>query len=138
MSCAVDSNVCIAILRNKAPMVARRLADEFAAGRTVALPSIVLFELRYGIERSPRPDHNRRQLEALLKAPFRHLPFEEEDAVIAARIRADLAAAGTPIGAYDMLIAAQALRTGSTLVTNNTGEFRRVQGLTLADWTTPS
>ncbi|SOD92355.1 type II toxin-antitoxin system VapC family toxin [Caenispirillum bisanense] len=138
MSCAVDSNVCIAILRNKAPIVARRLAAEFAAGRTVALPSIVLFELRYGIERSPRPDHNRRQLEALLKAPFRHLPFEEEDAVIAARIRADLAAAGTPIGAYDILIAAQALRTGSTLVTNNTGEFRRVQGLALADWTASS
>lgn len=135
MSYAVDSNVCIAILRSKVPPVARRLADEFAAGRTVAMPSIVLFELRYGIERSARPDHNRRQLEALLRAPFLHLPFEAEDAVVAARIRGALAAEGRPIGAYDLLIAAQALRHDLVLVTANQGEFSRIQGLMLADWT---
>jgi tRNA(fMet)-specific endonuclease VapC len=61
--------------------------------------------------------------------------FEEEDAVIAGDLRAELERAGTPIGPYDLLIAAQALRSGSTLVTANVREFRRVPGLAVEDWT---
>jgi tRNA(fMet)-specific endonuclease VapC len=55
--------------------------------------------------------------------------------VIAGDLRAELERAGTPIGPYDLLIAAQALRSGSTLVTANVREFRRVPGLAVEDWT---
>jgi tRNA(fMet)-specific endonuclease VapC len=61
--------------------------------------------------------------------------FEEEDAAAAGDLRATLEAAGTPIGPYDLLIAAQALRTGATLVTANVSEFARVVGLAWQDWT---
>ena len=61
-------------------------------------------------------------------------PFEAEDANHAGEIRAVLEARGTPIGAYDILIAAQARRRGATLITANTGEFERVPGLLLIDW----
>ena len=62
-------------------------------------------------------------------------PFAQEDAAIAGDLRATLEAAGTPIGPYDLLIAAQALRTGTTLVTANVSEFARVPGLVWQDWT---
>lgn len=63
------------------------------------------------------------------------IQFEEEDAPIAGDLRQTLEAAGTPIGAYDLLIAAQALRTGATIVTANVAEFGRVPGLAWQDWT---
>ena len=63
------------------------------------------------------------------------LDIDPEDARVAGEIRAELARAGTPIGPYDILIAGQAKARGLTLVTNNTGEFRRVVGLKLDDWT---
>jgi len=63
------------------------------------------------------------------------LPFGEEDALAAGDLRAGLEAAGTPIGPYDLLIAAQALRSGTMLVTANVAEFARVRGLLWQDWT---
>ena len=62
------------------------------------------------------------------------LPFEPEDAEEAGDIRAVLESAGTPIGPYDILIAAQARRRGAVLVTANIGEFSRVQGLATENW----
>jgi tRNA(fMet)-specific endonuclease VapC len=64
--------------------------------------------------------------------------FEERDAAIAGDLRASLEASGTVIGPYDLLIAAQALRTDATLVTANTSEFARVPGLMWEDWTIDS
>ncbi|MDX2257997.1 MAG: type II toxin-antitoxin system VapC family toxin, partial [Hyphomicrobiaceae bacterium] len=61
---------------------------------------------------------------------------DENDAKHAGELRAQLAAAGTPIGPYDILIAGQALRHGATLVTATTTEFARVDGLKLEDWST--
>jgi tRNA(fMet)-specific endonuclease VapC len=61
--------------------------------------------------------------------------FDEEDAAAAGELRATLEAAGTPIGPYDLLIAAQAMRTRATLVTANVSEFERVGGLVWEDWT---
>ena len=63
------------------------------------------------------------------------VPFDDEDAAAAGDLRAALEAAGTPIGPYDLLIAAQALRSGTTLVTANVSEFARVRGLLWQDWT---
>ncbi|PYU09346.1 MAG: VapC toxin family PIN domain ribonuclease, partial [Acidobacteria bacterium] len=65
------------------------------------------------------------------------LPFEEEDARTAGKIRAAMEAVGKPIGAYDLLIAGQALRHKLTLVTANAKEFGRVKGLVWEDWAKP-
>ena len=61
-------------------------------------------------------------------------PFDQEDAQEAGRVRAELEIAGKPIGAYDVLIAAQARRRRTTLVTSNVTEFDRVAGLKWGDW----
>jgi tRNA(fMet)-specific endonuclease VapC len=65
---------------------------------------------------------------------FTVIPFDNEDAACFGNLRAALAQAGTPIGAYDVMIAAQGLTKGLTVVTHNTGEFPRVPGLKLEDW----
>lgn len=62
------------------------------------------------------------------------LPFEREDARVAAQLRASLNSQGTPIGAYDLLLAVCALRRGFKIVTRNAREFVRVGGLGLEDW----
>ena len=64
------------------------------------------------------------------------LDFDDEDARTAGQVRATLGKAGTQIGAYDVMIAGQALRRGLTVVTANTSEFSRVTGLSWQDWTT--
>jgi tRNA(fMet)-specific endonuclease VapC len=69
-----------------------------------------------------------------LAGPIRLLPFDEEDARAAGMIRAATESLGRPIGAYDLLIAGQALRHEMTLVTANVREFRRVKGLEWQDW----
>lgn len=67
-------------------------------------------------------------------ADFPILDFDQNDAFVAGEIRAALAAKGTPIGPYDVLIAGQAKARGLTLVTNNVGEFNRVENLQVEDW----
>jgi tRNA(fMet)-specific endonuclease VapC len=100
-----------------------------------ALPTIVLFELRYGIAKSARPQDNAERLATFLELPIAILPFEPDDAEEAGDIRAALEPAGTPIGPYDILIAAQARRRGATLVTAKLREFARVPRLKTEDWT---
>jgi tRNA(fMet)-specific endonuclease VapC len=88
------------------------------------------------VTRSQRRQENAERVRIFLSGSVGVLAFQEEDATRAGELRADLERAGTPIGPYDLLIAAQALRTGSTLVTSNTAEFARVAGLRWEDWTT--
>ena len=103
----------------------------------ILLCSVVLAELWYGAERS---DENRRlqnlALVDALKSKYVSLPFDDAAAREYAKIRAELAQAGTPIGPNDTLIAAIARQTGATLVTHNTSEFGRVMNLVLVDWQT--
>jgi tRNA(fMet)-specific endonuclease VapC len=129
----LDTNVVIGVLRQVPGRLLRRVADELPKG-TLALSSIVLFELQYGIANSIRREENRERLAIFLQAPIEVLPFDTEDAEAAGGLRADLKRAGTLIGPYDVLIAAQARRRGAVLVTSNTGEFSRVPGLTIEDW----
>jgi tRNA(fMet)-specific endonuclease VapC len=96
----------------------------------------VLFELWYGVARSRHRADNTQRLRSFMSGAVTVLPFEEEDAATAGDLRAELERRGTPIGPYDLLIAAQALRARVTLVTANVSEFRRVPGLNWEDWST--
>ena len=98
------------------------------------LSSIVSFELWYGVAKSRHRDANTLRVETFFAGPVGVLPFDDEDARVAGSIRADLEAVGRPIGAYDLLIAGQALRRKMTLVTANVREFKRIKGLTWDDW----
>ena len=104
------------------------------SGDRIFVSSIAIFELWYGVFKSARHDFNRKRLDTFLAGPVAVLPFEEEDAQAAGSIRAALESSGNPIGAYDVLIAAQALRHQLTLVTANVSEFSRVKGLSWQDW----
>ncbi|MEX2632354.1 MAG: type II toxin-antitoxin system VapC family toxin [Tistlia sp.] len=130
----LDTNVVIAVLKQApAPLLQRFLRALPEGG--LALSSIVLFELHYGIANSARREENAERLGIFLQAPIEVLALESEDAEEAGALRAELKRAGTPIGPYDLLIAAQARRRGATLVTANRGEFARVPRLLTEDWT---
>jgi tRNA(fMet)-specific endonuclease VapC len=99
----------------------------------LCISTIVLAELLHGAQKSARPDQNRREVEHFA-ARLEVLAFDSEAAGHAADIRADLERKGTPIGAYDVLIAGHARSRGLVVVTGNLGEFRRVDGLRAEDW----
>jgi tRNA(fMet)-specific endonuclease VapC len=130
----LDTNVVIAVLKQQPAHLLERFARELPQG-TLALSTIVLFELQYGIANSARRKENTDRLAVFLQAPITVLPFEPEDTEEAGELRAELKRAGTPIGPYDLLVAAQARRRGAVLVTANAGEFARVPGLKTEDWT---
>lgn len=94
--------------------------------------SIVKMELLYGLELRPSLKWST-SVRGLI-AQFQVLAFDEQSAHHAAKIRAKLKLQGAPIGHYDVLIAATALANGLTLVTHNTREFSRVEGLVVEDW----
>lgn len=133
MKYLLDSNTCIGWLRKNQPQIVQRI--KATPPTDIALCSIVVGELLFGVERS---DPSRRvqaseNLEEFQKL-FLSLPFDDEAAEIYARVRADLTTRGLLIGGNDMMIAAIALAHGLTLVTHNTGEFSRIPGLQLEDW----
>jgi tRNA(fMet)-specific endonuclease VapC len=132
----LDTNAVIALLKNNPAGVRNRLRRVVSEGASIAVPSVVLYELWYGVARSERRRENAERLRVFLSGNINIVPFDEEDAVAAGDLRAALETAGTPIGPYDLLIAGQALRSRTTLVTANVSEFARVRGLALQDWTT--
>jgi tRNA(fMet)-specific endonuclease VapC len=131
----LDTNAVIALLKNQPPGVRSRLRRAASRGAAVTVSSVVLYELWYGVARSERRRENAERLRIFLSGNVTVVPFDEEDATVAGDLRATLAMAGTPIGPYDLLIAAQALRSGATLVTANVSEFARVPSLLWQDWT---
>ncbi len=128
----LDSNTIGYYFRGDPQIVPRLQAMRPA---DLGVPAIVEYELRYRLHRLP-PEAAAPRLAALdrLLQPMQRLPFDTECANIAARIRAELDAAGTPIGPHDTLIAATAIRYRGTLVTRNVREFSRVVGLRWVDW----
>ena len=130
----LDTNIVIYAINKRRPAAASRLESELAAGAPVWISAIALFELQFGIARSDRADQSAALLAHFLAAGIEVMPFEAEDARHAGDIRAHLTRAGTPIGHYDLLIAAHARRQGATLVTANGREFERVPGLAVEDW----
>lgn len=136
MNYLLDTNAVVALLRNKPATVRERYRSAQAAGDSLALSSVVLFELWYGVARSSRVQENTERLRVLLSGDLDLVDFDDEDARTAGQLRAALEKDGSPIGAYDLLIAGQALRRGLAVVTANTSEFSRVAGLSWQDWAT--
>ena len=131
----LDTDTCSYIMKRSYPSVLTRLQE--VAVSEVCISVVTKSELLFGVEISPR----RRQDELALNAFLAHvevLDFPDEAASHYARIRADLKARGTMIGANDLFIAAHARSLGLTLVTNNTHEFGRVHNLALENWTVAS
>ena len=135
MNYLLDTNAVIALLKNQPAGVRGRLRRAVSRGASIGVSSVVLYELWYGVARSERRRDNAERLRVFLSGNIDVVPFDEQDAVTAGDLRATLENAGTPIGPYDLLIAAQALRSGATLVTANISEFARVRGLAWQDWT---
>lgn len=134
MKYLLDTNACIALINDKSPSVRTRLRKALTEDAKLLVSSVVAFELWYGVSKSARPEANARLVETFFAGPVSLLAFEAEDAKVAGRVRAGLESVGKPIGAYDLLIAGQALRNQLTLVTANGREFRRVKGLEWEDW----
>ena len=134
MTYLLDTNAVIALLRNRPNSVRERLRAAMATGALIVVSPIVLFELWYGVARSQHQRENAERLRVFLSGAIDVVSFDREDAAIAGDLRAALEKAGAPIGPFDLLIAAQALRLRATLVTANVSEFARIEGLTWQDW----
>jgi tRNA(fMet)-specific endonuclease VapC len=130
----LDTNIVVDLLDARGPGLRERYDEARRLSMRLALSTIALFELRYGAANSDRIERNTRALDALLDEGFDLIPFDTADAAEAGAIRAHLRRAGTLIGPYDMLIAAQARRRRAILVTSNGREFERVPGLIVTDW----
>jgi tRNA(fMet)-specific endonuclease VapC len=131
----LDTNIIIAAINHRAAAVRQRLMKTLHEGTIVGIPTVVLYELWYGIKKSARIQENADALDDFLALDVTPWPFEPEDAEEAGDVRAALERLGTPIGPYDVLIAAQARRRDAILVTANKNEFARVPGLQTQDWT---
>jgi tRNA(fMet)-specific endonuclease VapC len=129
----LDTNACIALI-NGTPAAVRRRFQKTVDRHAIFVSSVSVFDLWYGVAKSSRGAFNRQRLETFLAGPIVLLPFSAEDAQAAGVARATLERAGKPIGAYDLLIAGQALQNQLTLVTANVSEFSRVKGLAWQDW----
>jgi len=127
----LDTNTCIAVINQDPPRVRQRLLQ--IPPVEVAISEIVRYELAFGVCNSQRLEQNQANLTHFLRY-VRVLDWGEVQSVTAAQIRCELARKGTPIGHYDTLIAAHARSLDVMLVTHNTREFGRVDGLRIEDW----
>ena len=131
MTYLLDTNTCIRYLNGRSESVQRRL--EATRPQDVLLCSMVKAELFYGVHKSAKPERNRERLQRFVDQ-FVSLPFDDEAAAEYGQIRARLESGGTPTGPNDLCIAAIAVTNDVILVTHNTREFSRVEGLMLEDW----
>ena len=127
----LDTNVCIYIINRKSENVLKKIYG--LRPGDIKISAITVAELEYGASKSANREKNRTAACNFL-SPFEVVPFETRDAEIYGIIRAELERLGKPIGPYDMQIAAQALARDYILVTNNTGEFKRIKKLKLENW----
>ena len=132
MTYFLDTNACIYHLNDRAPNLSRRL--EQTPSRDIRVPSMVAAELLYGAEKSMKRQYNLRIFKLFLSL-YEIAGFDEKAAIIYAAIRAELERNGQMIGGNDLVIAATVLAHEGTLITHNTNEFSRVNGLVVNDWT---
>ena len=131
MRVLLDTNICIYMIKNKPPEV-RKHFERFVPG-DIAISSITVGEMQYGVEKSAAREKNALALEAFL-LPLEIASFDTDSALVYGKIRAELERQGRSIGGMDMLIAAQAIAQGFTLVTHNLKEFERVAALKCETW----
>lgn len=131
MTYLLDTNVCIRYLQGRSPSI--RDAIHARPPNQMVVCAIVRAELFFGASKSHSPIETlARQRQFIDQFPT--LPFDDHAALIFGQIRAKLQRQGQPIGPYDLQIAAIALANDLTLVTHNTREFSRIDGLRLSDW----
>ena len=126
----LDTNICIYVINHKPEQVFERFR-QFQLGQ-LAISSITASELAFGVEKSGSM-RNKQALNKFL-APLEILPYNEQAIWHYAQLRHQLQSSGQLIGSLDMLIAAHALALDCALVTNNTKEFERIDGLRLENW----
>lgn len=130
----LDTKAVIALLKNTSPALTRRVRrvpPTEVGMSSIVVSSIVVYELFYGAHKSARVTHNLAIVDGI---QLETVEFDREDAREAGAVRASLEKGGMPIGAYDILIAGQALARGLTLISRNLREFERVAGLSVQSW----
>lgn len=127
----LDTNICIYLIKHKPPQVFEKLQEHNPD--EICISAVTYAELVHGVEKSKAVERNRLALTILL-SNIEILDFDMKAAEEYGRIRADLEKKGTPIGPLDMMIAGHAKSLGYTAVTNNVGEFKRVEGLQYENW----
>lgn len=127
----LDTNICIYAIKHKPEQVFLKLQE--CDPSEVCISSVTYAELVHGVEKSQSIEKNRVAL-ALLLANIEIMDFDASAAESYGKIRANLEKSGKLIGPLDMMIAGHAKSLGYTIVTNNTREFMRVDGLKLENW----
>ncbi|RPJ09238.1 MAG: type II toxin-antitoxin system VapC family toxin [Spirochaetaceae bacterium] len=131
MKYILDTNICTYLIKKHPESVLRRL-KKVSIG-DIAISTITLAELQYGITKSAKKEQNRIALMQFL-TPFEILPFSENAAAAYGTMRGELEGTGNLVGSMDMLIASQAIALKMILVTNNEKELNRIRGLKLENW----
>ena len=131
---SLDTNACIALINGSSLPVRKRFKEAIAEGSVVCVSSIAVHELWYGVAKSEKREYNTERVHAFLSGPIHVIEFDDADGRAAGEVRAQLEHERRIIGANDLLLAGQAARRGFTLVTANTREFERVDGLNWEDW----
>jgi tRNA(fMet)-specific endonuclease VapC len=131
MKYMLDTNICVYFIKRKPQSIFETLNKTMQEG--VAISSITVAELEYGVAKSEYYEKNKNALAQFLTLPV-ILPFDVAAAAEYGNIRVELQRRGTPIGPLDTLIAAHAKASDLILVTNNTREFERVEGLQIENW----
>ncbi|WP_241390736.1 MULTISPECIES: type II toxin-antitoxin system tRNA(fMet)-specific endonuclease VapC [Serratia] len=126
----LDTNTCIFTIKNKPVHVRERFNLNTSR---LCISSVTLMELIYGAEKSQAPERNLAVLEGFI-ARLDVLNYDAAAAAHSGQIRAELSRQGLPIGPFDLMIAGHARSQGLIVVTNNTREFARVDGLRIEDW----
>ena len=131
MEYLLDTNICIYIIKQKPVNVLRKF-EALSIG-SVAISTITLAELNFGVMKSSDPVKNQAALDKFL-TPLEILNFDFPATIEYGKIRAALEQKGTPIGSLDTFIAAHARSLNLTLVSNNEKEFQRVPDLAIENW----
>ena len=129
----LDTNICIFLIKNKSERLLNRIMS--CKKEDIYLSSITIAELEYGASKSLYREKNRQAILDFCSNFINILDFSAEDTEAYGLIRAYLEKKGTPIGPYDLQIAAQGLTRNFTIVTNNYDEFARIPDLKVEDWT---
>lgn len=128
----LDTNIVIYSINHKSDKLLKRMNTHSREGMYIS--SLTIAELEYGVSNSNKIEQNRIALIKFMSL-FNILNFTDKDAIPYGILKAQLKKAGQLIGPIDMLLAAQAISNNMIMVTNNTGEFRRITALSVEDWT---